>query len=104
MSRPDVSTLEQEVRENRPQTLLPDATEDLKQMLAGFMTAIQQSNKQYQETIRAYLNNHQQKAEQFQETVRADINKIRADLKAENEKLIQKFEQQTQEARNEFTS
>jgi hypothetical protein len=62
-----VLRIEQEFREKGPQKPPPEAKEELKQMLAGFMTAIQQCNQQYQETIRADLNSHQEKAEQFQE-------------------------------------
>jgi hypothetical protein len=65
-------TIEPEVRENCPQTPQLNTAQGLKQMLAGFMTAIQQSVKaelsSHQETVRADLNSHQEKAEKFQET------------------------------------
>jgi hypothetical protein len=47
--------------------------------------------------VRADLQSSQVKLDQFQDRVRADI-------RTENEKLLQRFEQQTQELRREFTS
>jgi predicted nucleic acid-binding Zn-ribbon protein len=55
-------------------------------MLAGVMAAIQQSNVTLQESFRA------------------DLNSVRADLRSENEKLIKRFEAQTQETKKEFAA
>jgi hypothetical protein len=64
VSRTEDLPVEPEVRENRPQTPQLDTAQELKQMLAGFMTAIQQSVKAelstHQESVRADLNSHQE--------------------------------------------
>jgi ABC-type hemin transport system substrate-binding protein len=59
---------------------------EIKQMLAGIMTVIQQSNAK------------------LQESVKADIDSVRKDIKAENEKLIKRFELQSQGAQKEFSA
>jgi hypothetical protein len=50
------------------------------------------------------MQESQEKAEQFQASVKADISSVRADLKAENEKLIKRFEKQNQEAKKELAA
>jgi hypothetical protein len=59
-------------------------------MLAGFMTTIQQSNAQLQAKIST--------------DIKTEINSIKSDLKAENEKLILRFEKQSQNDRKEFAA
>jgi hypothetical protein len=63
-----------------------DDSGEIKQMLAGIMTVIQQSNAK------------------LQESVKADIDSVRKDIKAENEKLIKRFELQSQDAKKEFSA
>jgi hypothetical protein len=58
-----------------------DDSGEIKQTLAGIMTVVQQSNAK------------------LQESVKADIDRVRKDIKAENEKLIKRFELQSQEAK-----
>jgi hypothetical protein len=87
-------------------------------MFATFMTVMQQSNAQ----LREDLSSNQKKAEQFQNSVRAEVSSVRSDLgsnqgrleqfqesiKADiltvQEILLERFDQQTQQLREEFTS
>jgi hypothetical protein len=66
-------------------------------MLMGFMSAMQQSNPDLQDSIRADLSATNAKLEQFQ-------NSIRKDIKTESEKLIKKFELKNQEMKKELTA
>jgi hypothetical protein len=70
---------------------------NLEQMLMGFMSAMQQSNRDLQDSIRADLSATNAKLEQFQ-------NSIRKDIKTEIEKLSKKFELKNQEIKKEFTA
>jgi F0F1-type ATP synthase membrane subunit b/b' len=69
------------------------ATTQLEQILATFMTVMQQSNAQ----LREDLSSNQKRAEQFQESIKADILTMQ-------EILLERFDQQTQEHREEFNS
>ena len=75
----ETMTAEVELNETRGQSHSPCATDQLERMLATFMSAMQRDNALLKESIRA-------------------------DIRTENEKLLQRFEQQTQELRREFTS
>jgi hypothetical protein len=99
--QPDVTT-EQQVSLTSLQVPMSDPIDDLKQMLAGIMAVVQQSNaklqesqeqnKKFQERVQAKLQENQEKAENFQASVKADISSVMADLKAENEKLMKQLD------------
>jgi hypothetical protein len=55
------------------------ATTQLEQMLATFMTVMQQSNAQ----LREDLSSNQKKAEEFQNRVRADLHSTQESIRAE---------------------
>jgi hypothetical protein len=69
------------------------ATTQLEQMLATFMTVMQQSNAQ----LREDLSSNQKRAEHFKESIKADILTVQ-------EILLERFDQQTQQLREEFNS
>jgi hypothetical protein len=98
-----------------------DNSSELKQMLAGIMAAVQQSNEGLnsvradlsanQESVKADINSvradlsaNNENIQKFQERVTADISSVRNDIKVENEKLIKRFELQNQEAKKEFAA
>jgi hypothetical protein len=122
-----------EVREQSIRGPLSDESSELKQMLSGIITAVQESHTRSQESVKADISSanadlsaNNESIQQFQESVRADlitnqdsvradlsanqerviadINSISNDIKAENEKLIKKFELQNQEAKKEFAA
>lgn len=104
--QPDVSIVGPEVEAGTPspELLGTGHSIELKQILAGIMAAIQQSNATLQESVRAELNTLREQNQVFQENIRADIHSVRTDLRSENEKLIKRFESQTQEAKKEFAA
>jgi hypothetical protein len=81
-------------------------------MLSGIIVAVQESHTKLQESVMADISsvradliaNQESGGAELsanQERVMADINSIRNDIKAENEKLIKKFELWNQEAKKE---
>jgi septal ring factor EnvC (AmiA/AmiB activator) len=78
-------------KDKPPPVTATDPTDKLEQMLAGFMTAIQQSNAKVSTDIGGVKADIGSVKEDIGR-VQADINSVRTDLKAENEKLIQRFE------------
>jgi hypothetical protein len=93
-------------------------TSELKQMLAGMLAAIQESNAKFQESVKLDLgqvkNDISSSSEKvnklvesnatFQEYVKADIGKIRSEIKDDHEKLIRRFESQSQKYHKEFSA
>ena len=100
-----------EMAKTSDQGPLPSATTQLEQMLASFMTAMQQNNVQLRadlhsaqgsirvevNSVRSDLGSNQEKLEKLQESIKADILNVQ-------ENLLSRFDQQTQKLRNEFNS
>jgi hypothetical protein len=76
-TQPEVLTVEQEIRTNTPPVTATGPTDKLEQMIAGVMTAIQQTNAKIG-SVKADL-----KAD-----MKAEISSVKADIKAEISSVI----------------
>jgi gas vesicle protein len=86
-----------EVREKKSTKESPSKhTSDIKQMLAGIMAVVKQSNTNLQQSVQADLGSVKadisSKISQLLENIIKFQENLRTELKAENEKLIKRFE------------
>jgi hypothetical protein len=89
-----------EAREQSIKGPLFDDSSELKHVLSGIIVAVQKSHTKLHESVRA----NQESVKADIGSVKADISRVRNDIKAENEKLIKRFELQSQEAKKEFSA
>jgi hypothetical protein len=80
---------------------------DLKNLFAGMLAAINESNKALQSSVEAKINRLQENSNRLQASVESKLSNlqetVRADIRSESEKLIKKFEKENQKLSKQFS-